>query len=58
MNGDGGRVWIFPTAAAMFLVLAVLGGFVAPYRMNKPVNTRVVAVGYGTQTSPIQALAH
>ena len=55
MNEEGGRVWIFPTAAAMVLVLAIAGGFVAPHHMNKTANMRAVAVGYsGTLNTPMQ----
>ena len=45
-RSKGSSVWILPTAAAMILVLAVVGGFVTPYRMNKTADMRMVAVGY------------
>jgi hypothetical protein len=36
----------------MMLVLAVVGGFITPYRLNKTANVRVVAVGYAGTVNP------
>jgi hypothetical protein len=44
-------MWIFPTAASLLLISAVVGGFFAPYRMGRTSDTRKIAIVFvGSQT--------